>query len=38
MRFVGITRDLDWLTIIVDQVFHVLVLVLVVQFITWAGS
>ena len=38
MRFVGITRDLAWLTIIIDQVFHVLILVFVVQFITWAGS
>ena len=36
MRLVGITRDLDWLTIVIDQVFHVLALVVVAQGLTWA--
>jgi len=38
MRLIGITSDLGWLTIVADQVFHLLVLVVVVQFITWAGA
>ena len=36
MRLIGITSDLDWLTIVADQVFHLLVLVVVVQIVTWA--
>ena len=38
MRLIGITSDLGWLTIVADQVFHVLVLVVVVQIVTWAGG
>ena len=38
MRLIGITSDLDWLTIVADQVFHLLVLVVVVQIVTWAGG
>lgn len=38
MRMVGITRDLGWLTIVIDQVFHLLVLVLVAQGLSWAGG
>jgi len=38
MRLIGITSDLGWLTIVIDQVFHLLVLVIVVQFITWTGA
>ncbi len=38
MRIIGITSDLDWLTIVADQVFHLLVLVVVVQIMTWAGG
>jgi hypothetical protein len=38
MRFVGITSELDWLAVVIDQVFHLLVLVAVVEFVTWAGS
>ena len=38
MRLVGITRELAWLSVVIDQVFHLLVLVVVVQFIIWAGS
>ena len=38
MRLIGITSDLDWLTIVADQVFHLLVLVIVVQIVTWAGG
>ena len=38
MRLIGITSDLDWLTIIADQVFHLLVLVVVVQIVTWASG
>ena len=38
MRLIGITSDLGWLIIVADQVFHVLVLVVVVQIVTWAGG
>jgi hypothetical protein len=38
MRLIGITSDLGWLTIVIDQVFHLLVLVIVVQFVLWAGN
>jgi hypothetical protein len=38
MRLIGITSDLGWLTIVVDQVFHLLVLVVVVQVMIWAGG
>ena len=38
MRLIGITSDLGWLTIVADQVFHLLVLVVVVQIVTWAGG
>ena len=38
MRLIGITQDHDWLTIVADQVFHVLVLVVVVQIVTWASG
>jgi len=38
MRLIGITSDLGWLTIVADQVFHVLVLVVVVQIVTWASG
>ena len=38
MRMIGITSDLSWLTIVADQVFHVLVLVVVVQIVTWASG
>ena len=38
MRLVGITHELAWLSIVIDQVFHLLVLVLVAQFIIWVGS
>jgi hypothetical protein len=38
MRLIGITSDLDWLTIVADQVFHLLVLVVVVQIVTWASG
>ena len=38
MRLIGITSDLDWLTIVADQVFHLLVLVLVAQLLTWASG
>jgi hypothetical protein len=37
MRLIGITSGLDWLIIVADQVFHVLVLVVVVQVVIWAG-
>ena len=38
MRLIGITSDLDWLTIVADQVFHLLVLVVVVQIVTWGSG
>lgn len=38
MRLIGITSDLDWLIIVADQVFHLLVLVVVVQIMTWASG
>lgn len=38
MRLIGITSDLGWLTIVADQVFHLLVLVVVVQLVTWASG
>ncbi len=38
MRLIGITQDLDWLTIVADQVFHLLVLVVAVQIVTWASG
>jgi hypothetical protein len=38
MRLIGITQDLGWLTIVADQVFHLLVLVVVVQIVTWASG
>jgi hypothetical protein len=38
MRLIGITSDLDWLTIVADQVFHLLVLVVVVQVVLWASG
>jgi hypothetical protein len=38
MRLIGITSDLGWLTIVVDQVFHLLVLVVVAQGVSWASS
>ena len=38
MRLIGITSDLGLLIIVADQVFHVLVLVFVVQIVTWAGG
>jgi hypothetical protein len=38
MRLIGITSDLDWLTIVADQVFHLLVLVVVAQLLTWASG
>lgn len=38
MRLIGITSDLGWLIIVADQVFHVLVLVFVVQIVNWAGG
>jgi len=38
MRLIGITSDLDWLIIVADQVFHLLVLVVVAQIVIWAGG
>ena len=38
MRLIGITSDLGWLIIVADQVFHLLVLVVVVQFVIWASG
>ena len=38
MRLIGITSDLGWLTIVADQVFHLLVLVVAVQIVTWVGG
>ena len=38
MRLIGITSDLDWLIIVADQVFHLLVLVVVVQIVIWASG
>ena len=38
MRLIGITSDLGWLIIVADQVFHLLVLVVVVQIVTWAAG
>jgi hypothetical protein len=38
MRLIGITSDLGWLIIVADQVFHLLVLVVVAQFVIWASS
>ncbi len=36
MRFIGITSGPGWLTVVIDQVFHLLVLAAVVQFVIWA--
>lgn len=38
MRLIGITSDLDWLIIVADQVFHLLVLVVVAQIVIWASG
>ena len=38
MRLIGITSDLDWLIIVADQVFHLLILVVVVQIVIWASG
>jgi hypothetical protein len=31
MRFVGISAELSWLPIVIDQVFHLLILAVVAQ-------
>ena len=38
MRLIGITSDLDWLIIVADQVFHLLVLVVVAKIVIWASG
>ena len=38
MRLIGITSDLDWLIIVADQVFHLLVLGGVAQIVIWASG
>lgn len=38
MRLIGISPDLGWLTIVIDQVFHLLVLVIVAQGLSWVGG
>jgi hypothetical protein len=38
MRRIGVSSDLTWLSIVVDQVFHLLVLAVVAQVLVVAGS
>lgn len=38
MRRIGVSPDLTWLSIVVDQVFHLLVLAVVAQVLVVAGS
>jgi hypothetical protein len=38
MRRIGISADLTWLSIVVDQVFHLLVLAVVAQVLVMAGG
>ena len=38
MRRIGISADLTWLSIVVDQTFHLLVLVVVAQALVMAGG
>jgi hypothetical protein len=38
MRIVGISAEGSWLPIVVDQVFHILVLVAVTQIMLWNGG
>lgn len=38
MRRIGISADLTWLSIVVDQVFHLLVLAVVAQALVMAGG
>jgi hypothetical protein len=38
MRLVGVSTDHPWMPIVVDQVFHVLVLAVVAQVLAWAAG